>query len=109
MGRIIKTNNKDNWEIYSTIADGIIAKFETEKDLKNFIAQETVYDGKLKAIEYLMTYPYKWTVNDVRVWDENGTNIIKTYYYWVEEIQNSETYEEYYKKIDDKLKELLKY
>lgn len=107
MGRVIRTNNKDSWKLYSTISEGTIAKFETEKDLKKFIAQEAVYDGKLKAIEYLMTYPHKWMVNDEIIYNDDSKVVFQSYYDWQEEIQDSKTYEEYYRKIDDKLKELM--
>lgn len=45
----------------------MIATFTTEKAMKNWLAEENIYEGKLKAIEHLMTFPSEWTVNDEEV------------------------------------------
>lgn len=108
IGRKIITNNKDSWELYSTITDSIVAKFETEKDLKKNIALEKVYDGKLKAIKELMTFPNGWTINDKAISLNQNEEGNENYYEWIRYIElNSETYDEYYKSIDKKLQELL--
>lgn len=107
MGWKIVTNNKDNWGIFSSISDSIIFECDTEQELLKHIALEAVYDGKLKAIERLMTYPNRWTVNDQIMFNSNQ-EAVEVYYDWYKTINNdSKTYEEYYGKIDEKLEELL--
>jgi len=107
MGWKIVTNNKDNWGIFSSISDSIIFECDTEQELLKHIALEAVYDGKLKAIERLMTYPNRWTVNDQIMFNSNQ-EAVEAYYDWYKTINNdSKTYEEYYGKIDEKLEELL--
>lgn len=105
MGWKIITNNKDKWEIFSSITDSIIFECGTQQELLNHIAFESIYDGKLKAIKRLMLYPHGWTVNDEILLNKEG-NI--SYYEWYSIINSeSKTYEEYYEKIDEKLDELL--
>lgn len=107
MGRRIITNNIDSWEIFSTMSDSVIEKFETEDDLKRFLALEKIYDGKLKAIEVLMSYPYQYSVNEIMLCRDNSEGMNK-YYSWLKlELYESDTYEEYYDMIDKKLEELL--
>ena len=112
MGWQIKTNNKDQWSLFSSITDSNIVTFEKQKDLVNFIALEKVYEGKKKAIEILMTFPNGWTVNDSRIFvgDEGSESRNKhnKYFAWLNSICDCETYEEYYKMIDNKLDELMK-
>jgi len=110
MGWRINTNHIDKWNIFSSNTDDDIATFKTEKDLINFIALEEIYKGKKKAIEILMTFPNGWTVNGNRMFVEDGDNRIKheEYFTWLNSIYDCETYEEYYKMIDNKLDELMK-
>lgn len=95
---------KDKWEIHSTVTDSMIASFDTKKECARFIAMEEVYKGKKKAIEELMCFPSGWTVNGNRCFENNN---YEEYYNWLKSILNCDTYEEYYKRIDDKLEELL--
>jgi len=107
MGWQIKTNNNDKWSLFSTVTDDNIITFQTQKELINFIALEKVYEGKKKAIETLMTFPYGWNVNDKRIVGNFGEST-KQYYDWLNSISLSDTYEEYYKAIDNKLEKLMK-
>lgn len=108
MGWKIITNNKDKWEVFSSITDSIIAEFKTEQELKQHLAMEAVYGGKLKAIELLMTFPNGWTINDKRNMYNSNEKGVDTYYDWVKNLNNkTDTYEEYYEKIDKKLELLL--
>jgi hypothetical protein len=107
MGRKIITNSKDNWQLYSTIADDIIAEFKTEKDLKEYIALEKIYDTKIQAIKELMIFPVGWTINEKRVpllTDE----MLNKFNDWLEDLVDIDDNNEYYKNIDNKLNELLK-
>jgi hypothetical protein len=65
MARSIRTNNKDRWDLYSSIAEGVIATFKTKNELIAYIAEENVYMGKLKAIEEMMAFPSGWHVNEI--------------------------------------------
>lgn len=106
MGRKIKSNNIDRWELWSTVSDSIIAEFNSEEDLKKFIAKEIVYNGKLKAIEESMSFPFGWCINDLRI----TANFQGKEYYleWYKQIsEKAKTYDEYYAAIDKKLNELL--
>lgn len=108
MGYKIITNNKDSWELFSSITDSVIFKSNKEEELVNFLALEHIYEGKLKAIEVLLTFPNRYTINDERMFNDKSKEKTTEYYNWIEKINNdSKTYEEYYKKIDDKLEELL--
>ena len=69
MGYKVETNNKDRWVIYDTNVEEIILECETEQEIKKFLALDRVYKAKIAAIEVLMTYPNRWTVNDVRVFN----------------------------------------
>lgn len=102
MGRSIRTNNVDEWEVFSSITDSVIAKFETEHDLKVWLANEDIYKGKLKAIEVLMSFPSHWNVNGERQFKKSG------YYDWLSSIEDVDTYDEYHGKIDKKLEQLMK-
>ena len=110
MGWRINTNHKDKWSIFSSNTDDDIATFKTEKELVNFLALEEVYRGKKKAIEILMTFPNGWNVNGNRMSVKDGKSINKheEYFKWLNSICDYETYDEYYKAIDDKLDELMK-
>jgi len=57
-----------------------------------------------------MTFPNGWTVNGNRVFVEDGDSRNKhdEYFKWLNSICDCETYEEYYKMIDNKLDELMK-
>ena len=107
MGWRINTNNIDQRSIFSSVTDDDIAKFNTQEELLNFIALEEIYKGKKKAIEILMTYPNGWTVNNKRMFmsDEQKHD---EYFKWLYSISDHDTYEEYYKAIDNKLNELMK-
>lgn len=107
MGWSIKTNNKDKWSVYSSVSDSVIAMFNTEKELVNFLALDKIYVTKKKAIELLMTFPNDWTVNDERTITEDRRDKLDLYFNWEKSIFKAETYEEYYKLIDDKLEELM--
>lgn len=108
MGSKIITNNKDSWKLFSTNTDKIISEFKTEKDLRKSIAIEIAYDGKLEAIKEFMTYPNGWTVNEVAMPLNSNEDGMNEYYSWVKKIStNCKTKEDYYKKIDIKLQELL--
>lgn len=102
MGWSIQTNNVDEWGVFSSITDSIIAEFENEHDLKVWLSNEKIYEGKKKAVEILMTFPNQWNVNDKR-----HLGYGKKYFDWLKEIEEFDTYEDYYKAIDDKLKELM--
>jgi len=104
MGWKIITNHKDNWQIYSSSVDDVIAEFDSEENLKKWIAEEAVYDGKLKAIEHLMTFPSTWTVNDERVIIKGS---LGKYHDWLHSLYGFDR-EENFKKIDKKLEKLLK-
>lgn len=106
MGWSIKTNNKDKWNLYSSISESNIATFKTQKELVNFIALEQVYEGKKKAIETLMTFPEGWYVNNNRIFNPQNINR-EDYFVWLKSIFNYKTYEEYYEVIDKKLNELM--
>jgi len=58
-----------------------------------------------------MTFPNGWTVNDDRMFvEEEGSESRKKheeYFEWLKLIYDCETYEDYYKAIDDKLFELM--
>lgn len=108
MGWRILTNNKNQWNIFSSITDGIIGTFETQEELVKYIATKRIYDGKLQAIESLMTFPANWTVNDEIQWSEELSKKTNEFYEWQLSISgNSKTLEEYHQRIDDKLNELL--
>lgn len=106
MGWSIETNNKNQWSIISSVTDSSIAEFNTEKDVVKFIAQEKIYEGKLKAIETLISFPSGWHINGKRVATGSQSHI--EYYNWAQSICLLETYGDYYKAIDDKLEELMK-
>lgn len=101
MGWRIETNHVDEWKVISSIVDDVIAKFQTEEELKKWIAKEKLYEGKLKAIETLMSFPNQWIVNNERQRKKSG------YYDWLSSIEETKTYDEYYEKIDKKLEKLL--
>jgi len=107
MGKRIITNNIDKWEIFSTVTDSVEATFTSEKDLKYFLAIEIVYDGKLKAIEKLMSFPFHCSINDVDICRDNFEGKEKYFEWYKSESQKAGSYEEYYKAIDEKLEELL--
>ncbi len=107
MGRRIITNNVDKWEVFSSNTDSVIAEFKTEAGLKHFLAMETIYDAKLKAIEGLMCYPRGWTVNNKPMISANREQA-DVYMDWFSDIsEKNDTYEAFYKAIDEKLTELL--
>jgi len=110
MGWQIKTNKENQWSLFSTVTDDNIITFKTQKELINFIALEKIYEGKKKAIEILMTFPNGWNVNGNRMFVEDGESRNKhdEYFKWLNSICDCETYEEYYKMIDNKLEELMK-
>lgn len=103
MGWSIKTNNKDKWEVLSSVVDDVIASFDNEHDLKVWIAKEDIYRGKLKAIETMMTFPNLWRVNDERVIIHG---VLSKYHDWIEKLYHNND-EERFKMIDDKLEELM--
>lgn len=107
MGRRIITNGIDKWELFSSITDSVLADFNTEADLKRFLALDSIYDAKLKAIEGLLCYPRNWTVNDVPHYNANAEQFA-VYLDWSRAVSKaSTTYEDYYKAIDAKLDELM--
>jgi hypothetical protein len=103
MGWKIETNFIDKWEVYSTVIDDVIASFESENELKFWLAQEEIYNGKLKAIELFMVFPSSWTINDER---QQQKGSLSKYYNWIDNLDYEYSYEKY-KKIDDKLNELM--
>ena len=108
MGLRIITNNKDKWEVFSSNTDSVIAEFTSEKDLKEFLALERIYKGKLEVIQLLMTFPQGWIVNDKREIISGSEEKFNDYIEWFRKInKDSKTYEEYYIKIDEKLEELM--
>lgn len=110
MGMRIITNNVNSWQLWSSITDSITDEFTSEQDLKEFLAKEAIYSGKLKAIEILMAYPFQYMVNDKIIIGENnsGYNGFCEYHKWYEKMAGSTTnYTDYYQKIDDKLNELM--
>ena len=104
MGRSIKTDFKNKWQMWSSISDSVIYECESKNELVYFIAKEAEYDGKLKAIEEIMNPLFKWMINDSLNFKQNN----EQYFEWFKSIQNCETYKEYYSKIDEKYNELLK-
>lgn len=103
LGYQIEIKNK-KWSIIDTVTDGIVAEFDTEKDIKIFLANESIYEGKKKAIEILMSFPNQWRINGERQTTESG---IEDYTKWLLSITHYDTYADYYKAIDAKLNELL--
>lgn len=101
MGWRIETNHTNEWKVISSVVNDVIAAFESEQDLKVWLAMEEVYKGKLKAIETLLSFPNQWNVNGERQRKEHG------YFDWFRSLESVETYEEYYAKIDKKLETLL--
>lgn len=102
MGRHIVTNNVDKWEVVSNVNDRVVADFKSEAEMKYWLAQEHVYNGKLEAIRLLLTYPNRWTING-----ETDYEFSMAYNHWYDSILGTKTYGEYYKKIDAKLNELV--
>lgn len=109
MGRQIKTTEDGKWQLYSTITESNIAEFDTETKMKKHIAMGAIYDAKREAIKTLMVFPYGFIVNDRRIMNDAGlSSNQKECYEWEKELLSTcDTFEEYYKKIDDKLNELL--
>ena len=99
----IETKNGE-WRVLNTVTDEIIAEFDSEQDIKQFLAYEKIYEGKKKAIEILMSFPNQWTINDKFQRTESG---IEDYTKWILSINHYDTYTDYYKAIANKLDELL--
>ncbi len=102
MAHVINTNHTDHWELYSTIAEGSLAVFKTKNELIRYIANEKVYEGKLRAIEEMMIFPEGWAVNYQR-------QVPKSFAFvdWERELLNAPD-DQYYKLIDEKYEELMK-
>lgn len=97
-------NISEEWKVLNAGTHDIIAKFDSEQDLKEFLAYEKVYEGKKEAIKLLMSFPHGSFVNSKYQRTENGT---EDYTKWLISISHHDTYTNYYKAIDDKLDELL--
>jgi len=101
MAHKINTNNKDYWELYSTVAEGPIAVFKTKNELIRHIALRKVYEGKLNAIREMMSFPSEWYVNDDYQWRD-----IKAYQQWYKGVLMAPDVQ-YYNLIDEKYEELM--
>jgi hypothetical protein len=101
MARSIRTNNKDRWELISSIAEGVIATFKTKNEILAYIAEENVSMGKLKGIEEMMSFPSQWYVNDDYQWRDN-----KAYREWYDSVIMAPDAERF-KLIDQKYDELM--
>jgi hypothetical protein len=106
LGKEIKTNNKDSWKLY--ISNDLIFDFKSEQELKNFLANEIIYEAKLTAIKELMIYPCKYKVNGQYDYEINKGQLFVYNDWYDKTISICKTYEEWWSKIDSKLKELLK-
>jgi len=105
----IITNHSDSYQLYSTEHESVIATFQTEQDLKRYIAEDIIYAGKLLAIKSLMTYPRGWTINEKVLSVMDGLELLENYITWAKEtiLDKDLSFEEYKKRIDTKLAELL--
>ncbi|UGO50882.1 hypothetical protein PQE70_gp029 [Bacillus phage vB_BanS_Nate] len=103
MGRQIRTNG-DKWEVFSTVTDEVIGTFENQHEVAVWLANDGLYRAKLNAIDTLMTFPARWTIDDKY---QNGSG--KAYYSWLDSLYaRSENGEDWYQIVDDKLEELMK-
>mgnify|MGYP000891922662 CR=1 FL=1 len=102
MGRKIKINFEDKWQVWSSVTDSVIYECSSKNNLLYFLAKEAEYDGKLKAIKELLQPLNGWMVNNSIQFRENNE-----YYKWLKNIQETDNLKEYYNKIDDKYTELL--
>lgn len=84
--------------------DDVIAKFDSEEVLKEFLAYEKIYEAKLEAIKLVMTFPHGSFVNSKYQKTENGS---EDYTEWLKSISHHDTYTDYYYAIDHKLNALL--
>jgi hypothetical protein len=107
MSRKIITNNKDSWQIHSSISDNIIFECNSEKELRTFITLDNINKAKLEAIKDLLSFPNGWVVNDVHTPMGMDKDTFNEYNKWWEKAMECETYEEYYAMIEEKLQELL--
>lgn len=111
MARSIRTNNKDRWELYSSIAEGAIGTFKTERELIAFIAEENVYKGKIEAIREMMSFPHGWHVNGVYT---ASLEKDRPFRQWYDELLNTPEDEEFafidkkYNELMDKIKPMYK-
>lgn len=101
MGRQVRTNG-DKWEVFSTVVDEVVATFDSKQEVAKWFAQEGLYKAKLDAIQTIMTFPNQWFVDG-----EYQTGNNSKFYSWRDKLYNKDTYEEYYKMIDDKFNELM--
>lgn len=108
MSHKIITNHKDSWKVYSTITKNIVAEYNSELDLKRFIAMDIIYHAKKRAIEKLMSFPEEYIVNDEYI--EVGTNKDgeDNYAKWIKQVhEECHNKAELYEAIDNKLNELI--
>src|SRR6478735_3321180 len=101
MARSFRTNNKDRWELYSSIAEGAIGTFKTKEELIAYIAEEKVYEGKVIAIREMMCFPSDWFVNE-----ERQPREMKEYNDWYNSVLMAPD-EQYFELIDKKYNELM--
>jgi len=107
--RKILTNHIDSYQLYSSDHETILVEFQTEQDLKRYIAEDIIYAGKLLAIKSLMTYPRGWTINEKVLSVMDSLELLENYLSWAKEtiLDKDLPFEEYKTRIDGKLAELL--
>ena len=105
-GQKIITNNKDSWKLY--LNGELIEDYKTEQELKNFLANQIIYEAKLIAIKELMMYPCRYKVNGKYDYEINKDQLLVYSNWYQETIENCKTYEKWWNNIDDKLEELMK-
>jgi hypothetical protein len=104
MGRKIYTNHKDEWEMFSTVSDTTVYSSRCKNDFVKQIIKDMIYKTKLQCIQEIMAFPNQWIVNDEFI----KTKDIMKFYEWQKEyLFKTDTDDEYYKIIDEKLDELI--
>lgn len=108
MSWLLKHRKKDNkWRIYTTISEGWITHWMTEKEIKEYLAWRDSFDTKLKAIETYMTFPAGWHDKDThKAFDFLEGASKKAFYEWQLEALKlgGEKYEE---EVERKYKEIV--
>lgn len=99
----VETKN-EKWQALWQHNGEIIQEFESEQELKSFLALQSVYAEKIKAINLLMTYPNQVIVNGKVETSESGSEEFGAF---MDSLSLGQTYKEWHKAIDEKLEELL--
>ena len=97
--------DSEKWKVINTITNDAITEFDSEQDVKEFLAYEKIYEGKKDAIKLIMSFPNGFIVNNEYQRIKNGTE--DDYTNWLKSINHHDTFTDYYKAIDDKLDQLL--